>query len=127
MSTGTTWWRVELNKDGGISTVTEVEQASKGTRLVCFVQATTRADACSRAKEWWVKRRAVECLEWEDDAVREYWADLHRGWADMLAKYEPLVRAAEATHRGSTDREIDDSASEMYDAIAVLFESEESE
>lgn len=55
---GLTWWRVELDKDGGIKTVTEVEEASKGAKLVCFVQATTRAEACSAAVNWWRNRVA---------------------------------------------------------------------
>jgi hypothetical protein len=56
---GLTWWRGELNKDGGISTLTEVGQASKGSKLVCYVQATTRAEACSKIKAWWERRKGL--------------------------------------------------------------------
>ena len=54
------WWRVELGKDGAIKSCDEVEQTSKQGRHVRFVEAPTKADACSFAKRWVENHKKVE-------------------------------------------------------------------
>lgn len=46
------WWRVELGKDGAIKSCEEVEETSKQGRHVRFVEAETKAEACSSAIRW---------------------------------------------------------------------------
>lgn len=49
------WWRVELGKDGAIKSCEEVDETSKQGRHVRFVEAQTKAEACSYAKKWYAK------------------------------------------------------------------------
>lgn len=46
------WWRVELDKAGAILKVEQVEAREKGTSRICFVEANSKAEACSEAKAW---------------------------------------------------------------------------
>ncbi len=62
---GLLWWRVELDRDGSIKTCSEIEYASTPERYVRFIQASTRVEACSVAKEWWARRssRSSACSQ----------------------------------------------------------------
>jgi hypothetical protein len=46
------WWRVEFTGEGGIKSCDQVEATQKGKGRVCFVQASSKAEACDRAKVW---------------------------------------------------------------------------
>jgi hypothetical protein len=52
------WWRIELDKSGAIKTCEQVELAAKSTSLVRFVEANSKAEACSDVKSW--HRRYLE-------------------------------------------------------------------
>jgi hypothetical protein len=52
------WWKVELDKSGAILTCEHVDAVAKGNRLLAFVQASTKAEACSAAKMWWAAQQA---------------------------------------------------------------------
>lgn len=54
------WWRVVLDKDGSIKTAEQVEYAGQGSKLVRFVEANTKAEACSIAKRWHENRKQIE-------------------------------------------------------------------
>jgi hypothetical protein len=46
------WWRVEFTGEGGIKSCDQVEAVQKNKGLVCYIQATTKAQACQDAKTW---------------------------------------------------------------------------
>lgn len=52
------WWRVELDTSGAILKVEQVEYAAQNKRLVRFVEADTKAEACNNAKRWYVAKLA---------------------------------------------------------------------
>lgn len=52
------WWRVELDASGAILSCEAVEAKTKGTKHVRFVEASSKAEACSFAKAWHEKYKA---------------------------------------------------------------------
>lgn len=54
------WWRIELDSSGAIRSCEQVEANAKNTNLVRFVEASTKAEACSSAKQWWERRKAAQ-------------------------------------------------------------------
>jgi hypothetical protein len=57
---GMLWWRVVLDKDGSIKECTQVEATGKGGGHVRYLQANTKAEACSYAKAWYEKYKATK-------------------------------------------------------------------
>src|SRR3989304_4796467 len=59
------WWRVELDKSGAILKVEQVEAsiayAIAGSKHVRFVEANSKAEACSDVKAWYAKYQANRC------------------------------------------------------------------
>lgn len=57
VQSGMNWWKVTLDSSGAILTCEHVEAVAKGTARVAYVQASTKAEACSNAKLWWEARK----------------------------------------------------------------------
>lgn len=57
------WFKLTLDKSGAILACEQVAAAEKDGKLTCYMQATTKAEACSAAKEWYrkVKDRTEAC------------------------------------------------------------------
>jgi hypothetical protein len=51
------WWRVELDKDGSIKTCDAVEASQKGSTYLRFVEAETKAHACTTVKKWYETKK----------------------------------------------------------------------
>jgi hypothetical protein len=51
------FWKVEINKDGDILNCDLVEDKGRSGGRVIFVEAETKAEACSRAKSWHEHRK----------------------------------------------------------------------
>jgi len=47
------FWKVELLKDGSISSVEPCEAKGRNGTDVIYVEADTKPEACSQAKRWW--------------------------------------------------------------------------
>ncbi len=56
------WYRVELNKDGSVSSVAEVETsvATDKGRLTRYIEAGSKAEASNLAAKWWERYYARE-------------------------------------------------------------------
>jgi len=52
------WFRVELDKSGAILKCEQVEAKESGGRYVRFIEASTKAEACSAAKAWHEAKKA---------------------------------------------------------------------
>jgi hypothetical protein len=42
---GVNWWKVSLDKDGTILGCEQVDEAARGSKLICYIQATSKVDA----------------------------------------------------------------------------------
>lgn len=53
------WFKLTLDKSGAILTCEQVDAAEKNGTLTCYIQATTKVEACSDAKKWYQNRSCL--------------------------------------------------------------------
>lgn len=54
------WWRAELDAEGAITKIEQVEQRAKGAGHVIYVHAVDKTAACDSVKQWYERRRAQQ-------------------------------------------------------------------
>lgn len=54
------WFRIELDKSGAILACTQVEMSEAGGKLVRYVEAETKTEACKGVKAWFADRKAKQ-------------------------------------------------------------------
>lgn len=97
------WFRVELDKSGAILRCEQVEAKEAGGRFVRFIEATTKAEACSAAKAWHeahkAKDRARQAAVRRAKAARKECRQCTQK-AEKGRRYCKDHRGGQSTHRG---------------------------
>lgn len=79
------WFRIELDKSGAILKCDQVDQGFTGTKFVRFVEAETKAAACSDVKAWYENR----LLKARMDNARRAAIQLNAGLCRALCCKQP--------------------------------------
>lgn len=100
------WFRIELDKAGAIRSCEQVAQGFDGSKYIRYVEAETKADACSRTKEWWARRRALDSERSKQTRLRR----IASGLCEVGCKRRPrpghltCAECASAKKKRSRDR-----------------------
>jgi hypothetical protein len=101
------WFRVELDRSGAILRCTQIEAVEENKRLVCYVQAVDKAEACSKAKSWSAERIAARKATFQRRRDEGKCARCERPAVPgqkTCSAHRPLSAAARANQQAAWDR-----------------------